>query len=174
MGVLWSKASFSFAERSVTGARVRQFTVDEVVAFSAAFGLPVSWFLIPPSTPVRTFARGSVKGKTLTADALILALFWTDDVLEHLREVLPDLPDEVGGCDRSGVGEIRRNSAASRPRSCSDNDPEHRQQLAATCEGVGNAVVEQVIGAVETQPDQTVAPTLRTTRKTPKPRSLKN
>lgn len=48
LGVRWSKGSFSAAERSVDGDRVRQFTADEIVAFSRAFGLPVSWFFLPP------------------------------------------------------------------------------------------------------------------------------
>ena len=38
LGVRWSKSTFSAAERS-----------DEVLAFSYAFELPVSWFFLPPS-----------------------------------------------------------------------------------------------------------------------------
>ena len=48
LGVRWSKGTFSAAERSVDGDRVRQFTADEIVAFSRAFALPVSWFFLPP------------------------------------------------------------------------------------------------------------------------------
>jgi hypothetical protein len=48
IGTKWSKASFSAAERSVDGQRVRQFTADEIVAFSRGFGLPVGFFFLPP------------------------------------------------------------------------------------------------------------------------------
>jgi len=48
LGVRWSKGTFSAAERSVDGDRVRQFTADEIVAFSRAFKLPVGWFFMPP------------------------------------------------------------------------------------------------------------------------------
>ena len=48
LGVRWSKGTFSAAERSVDGGRVRQFTADEIVAFARAFELPVSWFFMPP------------------------------------------------------------------------------------------------------------------------------
>jgi hypothetical protein len=49
LGERWSKPSFSAAERSVEhGDRIRQFTADDLIAFAAAFELPVSFFLIPP------------------------------------------------------------------------------------------------------------------------------
>lgn len=49
LGVLWSKASVSQAERSVAGKVVRNFSADEIVAFSRAFGVPVAWFFMPPT-----------------------------------------------------------------------------------------------------------------------------
>jgi transcriptional regulator with XRE-family HTH domain len=48
VGSRWSKATFSAAERSVDGRRVRQFTADEIVAFSRCFGVPVGFFFMPP------------------------------------------------------------------------------------------------------------------------------
>lgn len=48
LGDQWSVASWSSAERSVTGKRVRNFTADELLAFSRAFDLPVQWFFTPP------------------------------------------------------------------------------------------------------------------------------
>ena len=48
VGSRWSKATFSAAERSMDGERVRQFDADEIVAFARAFDLPVSWFFLPP------------------------------------------------------------------------------------------------------------------------------
>lgn len=52
LGKRWSKASFSAAERSVDGQRVRQFSADDIVAFSRAFGLPVGFFFLPPPPSV--------------------------------------------------------------------------------------------------------------------------
>jgi hypothetical protein len=52
LGVRWSKASFSAAERSVDGERIRQFTADEIVAFARCFELPVTWFFLPPPARV--------------------------------------------------------------------------------------------------------------------------
>lgn len=48
IGARWSKATFSAAERSMDGERVRQFDADEIVAFARTFDLPVSWFFLPP------------------------------------------------------------------------------------------------------------------------------
>jgi hypothetical protein len=62
LGVRWSKATFSQAERSVAGRFVRNFTADEIVAFARAFELPVTWFFMPPppwaepGTPTRLAA----------------------------------------------------------------------------------------------------------------------
>jgi transcriptional regulator with XRE-family HTH domain len=48
LGVRWSKVTFSAAERSVAGRRVRQFDAEELVALSLAFGLPLAWWFLPP------------------------------------------------------------------------------------------------------------------------------
>jgi hypothetical protein len=49
LGIRWSSASFSTAE-STKGKRVREFTADEIVAFSKVFELPVGWFFLPPNS----------------------------------------------------------------------------------------------------------------------------
>jgi hypothetical protein len=48
LGARWSKTTWSAAERSVNGDRIRQFDADEIVAFARGFELPVTWFLLPP------------------------------------------------------------------------------------------------------------------------------
>jgi hypothetical protein len=48
LGERWSKATYSAAERSVDGVRIRQFTADDLHAFSRAFDLPMTLFLTPP------------------------------------------------------------------------------------------------------------------------------
>jgi len=52
LGVRWSKANWSAAERSVTSKRQRQFTADEIVAFSLTFDVPVGWWFLPPSDEI--------------------------------------------------------------------------------------------------------------------------
>jgi transcriptional regulator with XRE-family HTH domain len=49
LGQRWSKATFSAAERSLDGRRPREFTVNEIVAFAAAFGQSLDWFFVPPT-----------------------------------------------------------------------------------------------------------------------------
>ena len=48
VGVRWSKASFSAAERSVDGIRIRRFSADQIVAFARCFEVPVHFFFQPP------------------------------------------------------------------------------------------------------------------------------
>ena len=52
LGARWSRATFSAAERSVDGQRVRQFSADEIVAFARGFNLPVGFFFLPPPPSV--------------------------------------------------------------------------------------------------------------------------
>ena len=49
LGVKWSKAVYSAAERSYHGSRVRQFTSDDLIALALAFSVPVVYFFQPPS-----------------------------------------------------------------------------------------------------------------------------
>jgi hypothetical protein len=49
LGTRLSPASWSALERSVDGARIREITADELVAFARAFDLPIGFFLTPPS-----------------------------------------------------------------------------------------------------------------------------
>ncbi len=49
LGERWSKATFSAAERSFDGTRIRQFTADDLYAFSRCFDLPIAYFLRPPT-----------------------------------------------------------------------------------------------------------------------------
>lgn len=57
LGVRWSKASVSQAERSVDGNFVRNFSADEIVAFAQAFDLPVTWFFMPPAPVIQPGAH---------------------------------------------------------------------------------------------------------------------
>jgi hypothetical protein len=97
LGVRWSKASFSQAERSVAGKFVRKFDADEVVAFARAFDLPVTWFYLPPLPPPDGTVRGgpSKAGAKAAAEesALLVDLVFGDDrhrpvLEERLRQFL--------------------------------------------------------------------------------------
>src|SRR6266542_1271519 len=48
LGIRWSKGTFSAAETSAKGGRVRLFNADEIAALSLAFDLPLTWWFLPP------------------------------------------------------------------------------------------------------------------------------
>jgi len=48
LGVKWSPAVLSAAERSVDGKRVREFDADTIVAIARALGLSVGQLMAPP------------------------------------------------------------------------------------------------------------------------------
>ena len=85
VGKRWSLATWSAAERSVTGDRVRQFDADELVAFAQTFDLPPSWFLTPPAGVPRDRRGGPTSELTRTATPS-----GDLDYLEGLRLLLPD------------------------------------------------------------------------------------
>jgi len=91
LGVRWSKASFSQAERSVGGKFVRQFDADEVVAFARGFELPVTWFFLPPppwadDAPVKLTTPDARRFGTELA--LLVDLVFGDD--SHHRALLEE------------------------------------------------------------------------------------
>lgn len=101
LGVRWSKAVYSAAERSYRGSRVRQFTADEVLAMSRAFGVPVQYFFLPPPEDDREGADGvlmGASGRPVNWHDLLLAGFSGEEVwiMPRLRE-LPEgeVPDMV-------------------------------------------------------------------------------
>lgn len=109
IGARWSKATFSAAERSMDGHRVRQFTADEIVAFSRCFRVPIGYFFMPPKpsqsdTSLRLkSAENPWSGITLAE--LIDAIFGApgdDDVMSdrlgrYLKEIdMGDLTDAQG------------------------------------------------------------------------------
>jgi len=53
LGVKWSKASLSNAERSIDGGRIKVFGADEILAFARLFKVPVSTFFTLPTSFVR-------------------------------------------------------------------------------------------------------------------------
>lgn len=80
LGERWSVATFSAAEQSFEGKRIRQFDADEIVAFSLAFELPVAFFFIPPpGDQVRVGAPGARTKGALPAAQLVDRLILPSD-----------------------------------------------------------------------------------------------
>jgi hypothetical protein len=101
LGSRWSKATYSAAERSVDGNRVRQFDANEIVAFARAFDLPVTWFFMPP--PPWSAPGVPTKLRTPDADrfgaplALLADLVFGDDYPRSLMQLrFQSFLDELG------------------------------------------------------------------------------
>ncbi|WP_395154775.1 hypothetical protein [Ilumatobacter sp.] len=99
VGARWSKATFSSAERSIDGRRIRQFTADEIVALSRCFGVPIGFFFMPPrpsesETPVR-FATAENDDYGLSLAELLDAIFGTPGEREIMSERLNDYLGEI-------------------------------------------------------------------------------
>lgn len=108
LGALWSKASFSAAERSfLPNNRIRQFTADDLVAFAATFDLPIWWFLMPPPADEHRLSEyrvwlgfrqdededsGEPQQVTVMVSmpALVELILGTDGLGERLAEVFGD------------------------------------------------------------------------------------
>jgi 8-oxo-dGTP pyrophosphatase MutT (NUDIX family)/transcriptional regulator with XRE-family HTH domain len=86
LGVRWSKAVYSAAERSYAGKRIRQFTAADVAAFAVAFSVPLLYFFLPPRPDDRE-ATGVVVGDRLVswADLLDVMLDGKQQSALHLR-----------------------------------------------------------------------------------------
>lgn len=58
-GAKWSQATVAQAEGTVHGARMRNFTINELYALARTFDLPILWFLVPPPQESETPATGA-------------------------------------------------------------------------------------------------------------------
>lgn len=86
LGVQWSTASFSAAERVRDGVRGREFCADELVAFARAFELPLPTFLIPPPGTRLACPDGGDDG--LDAGVMIDAVLGTAETFPRFEERL--------------------------------------------------------------------------------------
>jgi transcriptional regulator with XRE-family HTH domain len=62
LGERWSRATFSAAERSIAGDRIRQFTADDLVAFAATFDQPIAALFLPPEDLEEVRVPGAAAG----------------------------------------------------------------------------------------------------------------
>jgi transcriptional regulator with XRE-family HTH domain len=90
LGARWSKTTFSNAERSVAGERVRQFTPDDLLAFSLGFRLPIAWFLLPPDASTWVATPDGDRPAGLLLDQLFRR---TPELVERLESLVLDLPE---------------------------------------------------------------------------------
>ena len=99
LGVRWTVAQVSAAERSVDGTRVRQFTADDLVAFAQAFEVPITYFFIPPR-PEATWSKlkpDTSVGELNRTMAVMIDLILGDAntgaprMAKHLSEVMRSL-----------------------------------------------------------------------------------
>ena len=99
LGVRWTVAQVSAAERSVDGTRIRQFTADDLVAFAQAFEVPITYFFLPPR-PEATWSKvkpGTSKDELNRTMAVMIDLIFGDAnkgvplLSGHLHDVMKDL-----------------------------------------------------------------------------------
>lgn len=94
LGEPWHKATWSAAERSVAGERIRNFDADEILAFAQLFDVPVAWFFLPPADPDSWGAAEGVRGggDPVPLDGLLrrAVRLNTPDMVQRIRELLPD------------------------------------------------------------------------------------
>lgn len=99
LGVRWTVAQVSAAERSVDGTRIRQFTADDIVAFAQAFGVPITYFFLPPR-PTATWSKvtqGTTDDQLNRTMAVMIDLILGDPnegaarLASHLSEIMRDL-----------------------------------------------------------------------------------
>ena len=86
LGRRWSRASYSAVERATGDARVKQFSIDELVALARGFQLPVLWFLLPPSMeedPGLSVPDGTSQGLEFTD---YLKILFGEEETERLYE----------------------------------------------------------------------------------------
>jgi transcriptional regulator with XRE-family HTH domain len=91
LGVRWSRAVYSAAERSYNGKRVRQFTAAELAAFALAFGVPVVYFFLPPK-PDDRFADGVLIGDRYLAWPDVFDIMRGGEARSAIQLRLDELP----------------------------------------------------------------------------------
>lgn len=81
-GINWSVASLSDAERSwQPDSRNREFTADDLVTFSLAFGLPLTWWFLPSTTDDTGDMTFGVAGGTMLDRTEILDLIFAQSAV---------------------------------------------------------------------------------------------
>jgi transcriptional regulator with XRE-family HTH domain len=103
LGQLWSKATFSAAERSVDGTRIREFTADELLAFGRVFEMPVVAFFLPPAEPGKAPSSIETGGRRSLKLAELVSLLSPQPILEAMREqTFAEIREALDAIERPG------------------------------------------------------------------------
>lgn len=97
LGVSWSERTYAQVERSVTGAKIRQFTADDLVSLAWAYNVPVGFFLTPP--PLDKGGREiATAGYPHPSDPvkLLMAVFGTAENRRHWQAAVDELDTGTG------------------------------------------------------------------------------
>ena len=90
LGERWSKATYSAAERSMEGTRIRQFTADALYAFARGFDVPISYFLCPTTLDPQEIGHANSSETTPALDYLDMVFDVGEDASRWvLRDVVP-------------------------------------------------------------------------------------
>ena len=127
LGVKWSKASYSSAERSMDGVRIRQFDADEIVAFARAFKVPIVWFFMPPDPAAADGIPIRLSAPDLDADSggpmgELIELVYGDDEMKALMLLIVErLIQGYGHQGQTEAHRVIENLAAARKRAIVTN-----------------------------------------------------
>ena len=105
LGTRLSNASFSSIERSIAGTRVKQFSADELIAFSRGFDLPIGWFFLPPP-PEQDAGLHAADATWRGVDMSVLldAVLGTDNSSPPWRQALLDYAAATASAQGDGTG----------------------------------------------------------------------
>lgn len=128
LGELWSKATFSTAENSTKGRRIRQFTTDDLVAFSEAFKRPISFFLEAPPGVVVRVGREVVDISQWLADSSGLELDEVERLVTESIERLQGLKEKASPGSQLTAAEQMSHFLTSIPHKYAGEPGERRRQ----------------------------------------------
>ena len=113
LGTRWSAATMSQVERSVAGGRIKQFSVDELVALARGFDLPMTWFLVPPrEEALAGFSASDAEDGGHDLDVLVQSLVGSSDGRVTYEQALLEFSAAFGASIRSLVESIRDSKEA--------------------------------------------------------------
>ena len=158
LGVAWSKATFSQAERSIDPGKSRAFSADEIVAFADTFGLPVTWFFLPPppgteGTPTRAETGQTPRDYGTDVRRLLERVVGTAEHASEIERRLQAFGGEASpkalteAVDVVAEGTARLSVAETTPV---DELRRWREALQAVAEGLG--AIEAAVAQREAEP----------------------
>lgn len=155
LGITWSKATLSAAERSFSNPeRIRQFTADDIIAFASAFELPIQYFFIPPAPredEELTLCSGeATPGKPLSLGAYLGIAFGFEEGIKaaerRLATVLKAIPDADAESARESLQTSMRN--LTRAKATNDQLRSWRDALFGMLAIIDHTLIEHDVGKI--------------------------